>query len=67
MPRGPTFVVIAIAAVLQVIVHLRFFLHLDLKPASQENMITLCFAAFLIVIMIGGSIWIMSNLDDRML
>jgi len=67
LPQGPTFAVIAVAAVLQVIVHLRFFLHLDLKPSSQENLITLCFAALLIVIMIGGSVWIMSNLDARMM
>jgi cytochrome o ubiquinol oxidase operon protein cyoD len=64
---GPTIAVIAVAAVAQIVVHLRFFLRLDLKRAPQENVLTLCFTAVLIVIMVGGSLWIMFDLNMRMM
>ena len=58
--------VIAVAAVLQVIVHLVFFLHIDLKSTPVENLFFLAFAAVLIFIMVGGSLWIMMDLHRRM-
>ena len=63
----PTFAVIAVAAVAQIAVHLRYFLHLDLRASSRERLATLAFAAILIVIMIGGSVWILSDLHFRMI
>jgi cytochrome o ubiquinol oxidase subunit IV len=67
LPLAPTFAVIAVAAIAQIVVHLRFFLHLDLKSSSQENLLTLCFTAVLIVLMAGGTIWIMFDLNARMM
>jgi cytochrome o ubiquinol oxidase operon protein cyoD len=60
-------VAIAAAAVVQIVVHLRYFLHLDLTHTPRENLLALCFAALLIVIMIGGSLWIMFDLHHRMM
>ena len=62
-----TLLVIAIAAAIQIVVHLKYFLHLDLTEAPRENLLALCFAATLIFIMVGGSLWIMFDLHDRML
>ena len=62
-----TLVVIAALAVIQVVVHLRYFLHLDFKHTPRENLVTLAFTAVLIVIMIGGSLWIMFDLHHRMM
>jgi cytochrome o ubiquinol oxidase operon protein cyoD len=67
LPPASTFAVIAVAAIVQIVVHLRFFLRLDLKPSSQEKLVALCFAAVLIVIMAGGSLWIMFDLQYRMM
>jgi cytochrome o ubiquinol oxidase operon protein cyoD len=67
LPRFPTLVVIAILAVVQVVVHLRFFLHIDLKDTPQENLLALAFAALLIFIMVGGTLWIMLDLNARMM
>ncbi|MES0810553.1 cytochrome o ubiquinol oxidase subunit IV [Roseibium sp. SCPC15] len=65
---GPAvYIVIAVAAVLQVLVHLVFFLHLDLKHTPGENLFFLGFAAVLIFIMVGGSLWIMMDLHHRMM
>jgi cytochrome o ubiquinol oxidase operon protein cyoD len=59
LPPTQTLVVIAIAAVAQVVVHLRYFLHLDLKSSSQDKLIALCFAAIVLFVLVGGTIWIM--------
>ena len=59
------FVVIGAAAITQVVVHLRYFLHLDLKPSSQNKLIALCFAAVVLLILVGGILWIMFDLNYR--
>jgi len=56
-----------ISAFAQIIVHLRFFLHLDLKQKNRWNLYVLLFTAILIFIFIGGSIWVMSTLNLRMM
>ena len=66
LPRGPALAVIALAAIIQLLVHLRYFLHLDLKTTPRENLWSIVFAAVLIFIMLGGSFWIMADLHHRM-
>jgi cytochrome o ubiquinol oxidase subunit IV len=66
LPRGATLAVIAAAALIQVLVHLRYFLHLDLSTTPRENILAIAFAVVLIAIMVGGSLWIMFDLHYRM-
>jgi cytochrome o ubiquinol oxidase subunit IV len=66
LPRSLALIVIAFAAVLQILVHLRYFLHLDLKSRRDENLLAIAFAAVLVFIMIGGTLWIMLDLHQRM-
>lgn len=67
LPPSWIFGAIAVTAIVQVVVHLRYFLHLDLRPSSQERVLALCFAAVMIVILAGGTLWIMFNLNGRMM
>ncbi len=67
LPAGALLAVIALAGLAQVLVHLRYFLHLDFKRTPRENLLALCFAALLILIMVGGSLWIMIDLHYRMM
>lgn len=67
LPASMTYAIIAGAALLQVFVHLRFFLHLGLKRTAQETLVLIGFAAVLILIMVGGSLWIMFDLNQRMM
>ncbi len=67
MPAKSALVAIAVLAVIQVLVHLYFFLHIDPRTAPRENVLTLAFAVVLIFIMIGGSLWIMFDLAYRMM
>jgi cytochrome o ubiquinol oxidase operon protein cyoD len=66
LPRQSTLIVIAVAAVIQILVHLRYFLHLDLSETPRENLLSIGFAAVLVFIMVGGSLWVMFNLQQRM-
>ena len=66
LPKLPTLIVIGVAAVIQVLVHLRYFLHLDLTSTPRENLLAIVFTAILIFLMVGGSFWIMLDLNHRM-
>lgn len=66
LDRQVSLAVIASAALVQALVHLRFFLRIDMHSTPRENLLALAFAVVLIVIMIGGSLWIMIDLHHRM-
>ena len=66
LPPAHTLLAIGIAAVLQVLVHLRCFLHLNFVSTPRENLLAIAFTAVLIFIMVGGSFWIMFDLYTRM-
>jgi len=66
LPSGMTLVLIVVMAIIQILIHLRCFLHLDLTSTPRENLLALCFAAILIFLMVGGSLWIMFDLHHRM-
>ena len=67
LPPFTTLVVIAVLAVVQVVVHLRYFLHIDLQSTPRDNLLALGFAAVLVFIMVGGTLWIMLDLNARMM
>ncbi len=58
---------IIIAAFIQMIVHLRYFLHLDGSSAQRWNLLALMFTALLLFIFIGGTLWVMYALNSRMM
>jgi len=66
LPPSRLMYVIAVAAVLQILVHLRFFLHLDFISTPRENLLAVAFTAILLFLMVGGSFWIMIDLHTRM-
>lgn len=60
-------VAIVCLAVLQLFVQLFFFLHLGRESKPYWNLSVLLLAVGTIVIIIGGSLWIMHNLDYNMM
>lgn len=58
--------VVAGCAVAQIAFQTRFFLHIDLTRQRREDLLLILFTVLLLVIMIGGTIWIMWNLYSRM-
>jgi cytochrome o ubiquinol oxidase operon protein cyoD len=53
--------------VIQVLVHLVYFLHLDSKSEGGWNMVAIVFSAIIILIVVVGSLWIMWNLNYNMM
>lgn len=66
LPPTETFIVIAVCAFAQIVVHLRSFLHLHITQTPLDTLLLLAFSAILIVLMVGGSLWIMFDLHARM-
>jgi cytochrome o ubiquinol oxidase subunit IV len=54
---------LAVLAIAQLFVQLSFFLHLDRESKPFWNNTVLAFAAIVVLILVGGSIWIMTNLN----
>ena len=54
-------------AVAQMGVHLVFFLHLTTGPDNTNNALALAFGVLIVTLVIGGSLWIMANLNHNML
>lgn len=58
---------IGLLGLVQVVVHFRFFLHIDLSSQKREDLHLILFSVLLLAIMAGGTIWIMNNLAERMM
>ena len=55
------------AAIIQILVHLHYFLHLDASSAARWNILALLFTLLIMILFVGGTIWIMHNLNYRMM
>ncbi|MBD1576650.1 cytochrome o ubiquinol oxidase subunit IV [Vibrio sp. S11_S32] len=67
LARQQTIEILIICAVLQLVVHLFYFLHMDSSEKGRFNMLSFVFTAVIVFIVIAGSIWIMWNLNHNML
>ena len=52
-----------IFAIVQLVVQLVFFLHLGKGSSAGWNLVVLAFALLIVAIVVGGSLWIMHNLQ----
>ena len=66
-PAKILFTIVALCALVQVLVHLRFFLNISFKHTEKDYMTALLFSGVLIFIMAGGTIWILYDLNFRMM
>lgn len=55
------------AAIIQIVVHLVFFLHMNTSSRERWNLVALLFTAVIIFIVVVGSLWIMHNLNLNMM
>lgn len=58
--------VVGLLALIQMIVHFRYFLHIDLSKQKRDDLYLILFSVMLLVIMAGGTIWILWALALRM-
>ena len=58
---------LVVLAIAQMGVHLVFFLHITTAPDNTNNVLALAFGVFIVILVIAGSLWIMTNLNDNMM
>jgi cytochrome o ubiquinol oxidase operon protein cyoD len=58
---------LAVLAIAQMGIHLVFFLHLTTGPDSTNNVLALAFGLLIVFVVVVGSIWIVSDLNQNML
>jgi cytochrome o ubiquinol oxidase operon protein cyoD len=60
-------VAIIVLAIAQMGVHLVFFLHITTGADNTNNVMALAFGLLIVFLVIGGSLWIMANLNQNMM
>lgn len=65
-PSTTTMVILGFGLV-QIVVHMIYFLHMDAKSEGGWNMLALVFTAVLVVITLSGSLWVMYHLNTNMM
>ena len=60
-------VALIVLAIAQMGVHLVFFLHITTGPDNTNNVMALAFGVLIVILVIGGSLWIMANLNANMM
>ncbi len=60
-------VALVVLAIAQMGVHLVFFLHITTGADNTNNILALAFGVLIVILVIGGSLWIMANLNHNMM
>ena len=60
-------VAIIVLAIAQMGVHIVFFLHITTGADNTNNVLALAFGLLIVILVIGGSLWIMANLNHNMM
>ena len=64
---GATLATIFGAGIVQILVHLHYFLHLDTSSAARWNVLAMIFTVLIMILFVGGTLWIMYTLNYRMM
>lgn len=65
--RSGTIVVILGFALVQIIVHMIYFLHMNFHSEGGWNMLSLIFTVVLLFITLAGSLWVMYHMNVNMM
>lgn len=60
-------VALTVLAIAQMGVHIVFFLHITTGPDNTNNVMALAFGLLIVFLVIGGSLWIMSEMNHNMM
>ncbi len=60
-------VALVVLAIAQMGVHLVFFLHITTGADNTNNVLALAFGVLIVMLVMGGSLWIMANLNHNMM
>jgi len=60
-------IALSVLAIAQMGVHLVFFLHMTSGPDNVNNLLALAFGLLIVMLLVFGSLWIMSHLNHNMM
>ena len=60
-------ITIMVLAMVQIVVHMIYFLHMDTRSEGGWTMMALIFTMVLVVITLAGSLWVMYHLNTNMM
>lgn len=66
LPASTLVPVILILGVIQIVVHLYYFLHMNTSSSQVWNNLAFIFTAIILGILIVGSLWVMTHLNHNM-
>lgn len=66
MPPLERLATVAVLAVVQIVVHFRYFLHISWRSHRDDLQLVL-FTSLILLLMVAGTIWILYNLHQRMM
>jgi len=58
---------LVVLAIAQMGVHLVFFLHITTGPDNTNNVLALAYGMLIVFLVVIGSLWIMTNLNDNLM
>ena len=64
---GTTLAIVFGLALVQAVVHFRFFLHVSLARSARDDLLLILFAALIVILMVSGTLVILFNLRMRMM
>lgn len=67
LPRTTTIALVVVMALMQIVVHLKYFLHLDFSQEGKASTFAFLFTALIIVMVVGLSIWIILSANAMMM
>ena len=60
-------IALSVLAIAQMGVHLVFFLHITTGPDNVNNVMALAFGVLIVMLLVFGSLWIMTHLNHNMM
>lgn len=67
LEKPVTVAIVMACAVVQIVVHMIYFLHMNSKSEAGWTMLALIFTVILVVIVLSGSLWVMYHLNTNMM
>ncbi|MEM7168788.1 MAG: cytochrome o ubiquinol oxidase subunit IV [Pseudomonadota bacterium] len=63
---GTTLAIVGILGLVQLVVHLRYFLHIDRSRQKREDLDLVLFTSLVVLIIVLGTVWVLGDLATRM-
>ena len=54
-------------ALVQMVVHFRYFLHISLRRSARDDLLLILFSTLIVILMVSGTLVVLFNLRERMM